>query len=93
MLCRPVLHTQLQPHSLATHILQRQQQRVMTIAALLFAERLHLEDLQHSSLQPWDGSVAYARDKRRQVAMAEHLTTTMAGQGVCMSTSLPAAAS
>jgi hypothetical protein len=33
-------------------------------ATLLFtAERLHLEDLQHSSLQPWDGSAASARDK------------------------------
>ncbi|KAF6260751.1 hypothetical protein COO60DRAFT_857255 [Scenedesmus sp. NREL 46B-D3] len=48
----------------------------------MYTERLHLDDLQHSSLQPWDGSAAYARDKRRQVAMAEHLTAAMPGQGV-----------
>lgn len=48
---------------------------------VIAAETLRLDDLQHASLQPWNGSAAYSRDKRRQLAMTEHLAATMAGQG------------
>lgn len=48
----------------------------------MYTETLRLDDLQHASLQPWNGSAAYSRDKRRQVAMTEHLAAAMAGQGV-----------
>eukprot|EP00775_Hariotina_reticulata_P012698 gene12698-12829_t len=39
----------------------------------MYTAPLLLDDLSHSKLTPWDGVVAYARDKRRQVALAEHL--------------------
>lgn len=40
-----------------------------------------LADLQHAKLQPWDGSVAYGREKRCQVALAEHLADAWAHKG------------
>jgi hypothetical protein len=45
------------------------------------AAPLLLDDLSHSKLQPWDGVVAYARDKRRQVALAEHLADIWRDKG------------
>jgi NAD(P)-dependent dehydrogenase (short-subunit alcohol dehydrogenase family) len=47
----------------------------------MYTQPLCLKDLQHAKLQPWDGSAAYAKEKRCQVALAEHLATAWADQG------------
>ncbi len=46
------------------------------------AEKLDVEDLQNEGMgASYDGTVAYARDKRRQVAIAERLAERWAGKG------------
>ena len=47
----------------------------------MYTQPLGLGDLQHAKLQPWDGSAAYAKEKRCQVALAEHLATAWADKG------------
>jgi hypothetical protein len=47
----------------------------------MYTQPLCLKDLQHAKLQPWDGSAAYAKEKRCQVALAEHLAQAWADQG------------
>lgn len=47
----------------------------------MYTQPLDLSDMQHAKLQPWDGSAAYAKEKRCQVALAEHLADAWAGQG------------
>jgi NAD(P)-dependent dehydrogenase (short-subunit alcohol dehydrogenase family) len=49
----------------------------------MYTQPLCLKDLQHAKLQPWDGSAAYAKEKRCQVALAEHLAQAWADQGGC----------
>jgi hypothetical protein len=51
----------------------------------MYTQPLCLKDMQHAKLQPWDGSAAYAKEKRCQVALAEHLATAWADecQWVC----------
>jgi len=52
----------------------------------MYTQPLCLKDLQHSKLQPWDGSAAYAKEKRCQVALAEHLAHAWADKGgACLS--------
>jgi dehydrogenase/reductase SDR family protein 12 len=45
-------------------------------------ERLHTEDVDGSGGAAADGAAQYARDKRRQIAMAEHLARDWAPAGV-----------
>lgn len=46
------------------------------------AETLDVSDFENKQLNPWDGTRAYAKDKRRQVALAEHLAQLWHPQGV-----------
>eukprot|EP00877_Chromochloris_zofingiensis_P002376 jgi/Chrzof1/12139/Cz06g22190.t1 len=45
-------------------------------------ETLDVSDFENKQLNPWDGTRAYAKDKRRQVALAEHLAQLWHPQGV-----------
>jgi NAD(P)-dependent dehydrogenase (short-subunit alcohol dehydrogenase family) len=47
----------------------------------MYTQPLCLADLQHTKLQPWDGSAAYGKEKRCQVALAEHLAELWADKG------------
>ncbi|KAF8067317.1 DHRS12 [Scenedesmus sp. PABB004] len=57
--------------------------RVITVSSGgMYTAKLHPDDFDGAGITPWDGSVAYARDKRRQVALTEHLAAAEAAQGV-----------
>lgn len=56
---------------------------VLVSSGGMYTQPLCLKDLQHAKLQPWDGSAAYAKEKRCQVALAEHLAHAWAGKGGC----------
>lgn len=55
----------------------------MPACMMPLAAPLLLDDLGHERLQPWDGVASYARDKRRQLALTEHLAATWAQHGAC----------
>jgi hypothetical protein len=57
-------------------------QPVLLLSAMA-AEPLECVDFDNATLQPWDGAAAYARDKRRQVALAAHLAEMWAPRGGC----------
>lgn len=50
----------------------------------MYTQPLDLTDMQHARLQPWDGSAAYAKEKRCQVALSEHLAEAWADRGVAV---------
>lgn len=59
------------------------QSRVIMVASGgMYQEGLETEDLQHEKLKKFDGVVAYSRDKRRQVAIAERLSTMWKDAGI-----------
>lgn len=48
----------------------------------MLTEKLDVVDLQNVGMgSRYDGTVAYARDKRRQVALVEHFATQFEGTG------------
>ncbi|MEW5304088.1 MAG: hypothetical protein WDW36_006722 [Sanguina aurantia] len=56
----------------------------------MLTEKLDVVDLQNVGMgSRYDGTVAYARDKRRQVALVEHFATQFEGTGVAAYTMHP----
>ncbi|GFH23789.1 uncharacterized protein HaLaN_21466, partial [Haematococcus lacustris] len=48
----------------------------------MLTQKLDVDDMQNEHMRSYDGTVAYARDKRRQVAIAERLAELWANKGV-----------
>lgn len=48
------------------------------------AETLQVKDLENSKLEPYDGTRAYAKDKRRQVALAERFAENWSQHNVAV---------